>query len=62
MIIETKHSESEEGMEKDCARAVGQIDINQYARQFLKGYKTVLCYGAAFFEKECMIKRGESEL
>jgi len=57
IIIEVKHSISEDQMKKDCKTALEQIDIRQYAKIFLKGYKTILCYGVAFFEKECLIKK-----
>lgn len=57
IIIETKHSAGERQMEKDCGEALAQIDARQYAREFLKGYRVVLCYGIAFFEKSCLIKR-----
>ena len=57
LIIEVKHSKDEKDMEKDCRDAINQIDMQKYSRQFLKGYQTVLCYGAAFFEKECVIKK-----
>lgn len=55
IMIEVKHSRTAETMCKDCVKALEQINREQYARTFLKGYRTVLCYGAAFFEKECMI-------
>lgn len=42
---------------QDCENALAQIDTRQYAKQFLKGYQTVVCYGAAFFEKECLIRK-----
>ncbi len=56
LMIEVKHSRDRKSMEQACEDALEQIDVNQYARQFLKGYKSVVCYGAAFFEKECVIK------
>ena len=57
MLIEVKHSTSEEQLQQDCENALAQIDTRQYAKQFLKGYQTVVCYGAAFFEKECLIRK-----
>lgn len=30
-----------------------------YAQDFLDGYKTVVCYGMAFFKKRCLLKRME---
>lgn len=59
MIIEAKISDSRDQMEKDCMEAVDQIETRQYIRDFLRGYKTIVCYGAAFFKKECLIKRIE---
>ncbi len=55
IIIEAKHSKKEADMKKDCIGALKQIKLQQYFRTFLKGYKSILCYGAAFFEKECLI-------
>ena len=43
-------------MPKDCEAALEQIDREKYTIHLLKGYKTILCYGAAFFEKSCIIK------
>lgn len=57
IIIEAKHSESEQKLKADCRKALDQIDAKQYAKAFLKGYKTVLCYGAAFFEKSCLVQK-----
>lgn len=57
IIVEVKRSISEEQMEKDCREALQQIDLKQYAKKFLKGYKTVLCYGAAFYDKDCLIRK-----
>lgn len=59
IIIEIKHSHSYSALDKDCRNALDQIDARQYARQFMKGYRTVLCYGAAFYEKECRIRKIE---
>lgn len=55
VIIEIKRSKKEDAMEKDCKKALAQIHREQYARNLLKGYQQVLCYGAAFFEKSCLI-------
>ncbi len=57
LIVEAKHSKTEELMEKDCREALQQIDLKQYARKYLKGYKKVLCYGAAFHDKDCLIRK-----
>jgi len=55
IIIEVKHSRSESRMRADAEAALNQMDMRAYVQQFLKGYQTVYCYGAAFFEKECLI-------
>ena len=59
IIIEAKISESKEQIENDCMEAVNQIATRQYIRDFLDGYRTIVCYGAAFYKKECLIKRIE---
>ncbi len=61
MILETKISATRSDMEKDCQEAVDQIVTRQYVRDFLCGYKQVVCYGVSFFKKECMVKRIELE-
>ena len=57
IIIETKKSQKEADMEKDCKNALNQITARKYANDTrLKGYKTILCYGIAFFEKQALVK------
>lgn len=55
MIIEAKHSDSENAMAQDCDKAIKQLRDNQYALK-LTGYKQVLRYGIAFYQKQAMIK------
>lgn len=57
IIIEVKRSAVERDLEMDAEKAICQMDVKRYAQQFLKGYQTVVCYGAAFFEKMCVIKK-----
>lgn len=67
IIIEVKRSKGEKQMENDCRKALAQMEKRQYTRQdaghlaeeVLKGYEKVLCYGTAFFEKQCLIKSEE---
>jgi hypothetical protein len=59
LIIEAKHSKEKIAMEEDCKTAVNQILVRKYAYDFLDGYKEILCYGMAFFKKQCLIKRIE---
>ena len=60
MVIEVKRSKGEDRMEKDCLEAILQIKRRQYGREIMKGYEKVLYYGAAFFEKQCLIKAENS--
>lgn len=57
MIIELKHSGSESQMVHDCETALRQIDDRQYVRQFLKRFQTILCFGVAFYKKECLVRK-----
>lgn len=63
LVIEVKWSgQKSSNLQKECADALKQIREKQYTRQLqLEGYKTILCYGAAFQGKECLIQ-GESFL
>ena len=62
IIIETKRSRKESHMPDDCLNALKQIRPHEYASVLLKGYQTILCYGAAFFEKKCLIKLDVPEI
>lgn len=55
IIIEAKKSVRESDMETDCMEALEQIIRRKYA-QGLYGYKQIFCCGAAFFQKQAMIK------
>ncbi|MBR4027026.1 MAG: AAA family ATPase [Lachnospiraceae bacterium] len=59
LLMEVKHSKNENEMETDAKTALQQIDVKQYARQFLKGFRNVVCYGVAFCEKECIARKIE---
>lgn len=60
LVIEVKWSGKRENgisLEKECAAALEQIEKEQYKKNLeLEGYKTVLCYGAAFRGKTCLIR------
>ena len=58
ILIETKKSDSEDCMEKDCEEANAPILKQKYADS-LKGYTTVLCYGIAFFRKSALVRKLE---
>lgn len=59
-IFEVKHSSSFDNLEKDCDKALEQINIQKYDIDFLRVYKKVICYGISFYQKECLIKKKES--
>lgn len=59
LVIEAKRSKSREAMSQDCEAAVDQVQVKKYANEFLDGYKTVICYGIAFYRKQCLAKRIE---
>lgn len=59
LIIEAKHSKNEEDMKKDCELAIKQIKEGQYALN-LKGYRQVLRYGIAFYQKQALVKLARS--
>lgn len=55
-VIEVKISDSVDRMERDCQKALRQIEENQYALGIEKeGFKKVIRYGIAFYRKQCMV-------
>ena len=47
-------------LESECQEALDQIVKMQYARNLqIEGYRTVICYGAAFLGKDCLIRKAE---
>ena len=54
-VFEVKRSLSRESMDGDAEKALQQADSRKYGKD-LDGYKTVLFFGAAFFEKDALIK------
>lgn len=58
IVIEVKwYGKEGSYLEKECEAALKQIEAKQYTKNLLlEGYKTILCYGAAFFGKTCLIK------
>lgn len=56
IVIEAKWPGKESSLEAECREALAQIKKKQYARNLqIEGYRTILCYGAAFLGKECRI-------
>lgn len=54
ILIEAKKSETKEDMEKDCQKALQQIQTQGY-EEGLYGYEKVFCYGVAFFQKQAKV-------
>lgn len=59
VVFEVKYSKELSKLEKDCAKAVRQIDERMYSEEFKDDYTQVICYGIAFYKKRCMIGRKE---
>ena len=55
-IFEFKSAKSEEAMSKKCDEALEQIETRKYSFPFR--HNTVFKYGIAFYEKQCIVKKG----
>ena len=55
-VFEAKYSRKLEYLEKDCQKALDQINTKMYAKEFEDAYEEVLCYGIAFYKKRCLVK------
>lgn len=55
IIIEVKYAAKKSELVSAAENAVNQIEMKKYDEEFLNKYKKVICYGAAFWKKECMI-------
>ena len=44
-------------MERDCNRAIEQINKKMYASEYEDDYDEILCYGISFFKKRCFVKK-----
>ena len=60
IIIEAKKSVKEADLDKDLCEAIKQITTKKYA-EGLYGYKQILCYGVAFFQKQAKVKLLEND-
>ena len=56
IIIEAKKAENEDDMEKACQEGKQQIIQKQYVRG-LAGYRQILCYGVAFYQKTALVRK-----
>ena len=55
-IFEFKSAKSEETMNQKCDEALEQIETRKYSFPFR--HNTVFKYGIAFYEKQCIVKKG----
>lgn len=56
-IFEAKYSKTWKNLDKDCSRAISQINEKMYDREFEDNYDEVLCYGISFYKKRCLVKK-----
>lgn len=57
IVIEVKWPGNKSSLGTECEEALAQIKKKQYVRNLqIEGFQTILCYGAAFCGKECLIK------
>jgi len=58
MLFEVKHVKANETLEHACKAAIEQMQWRRYSEAFTKeGYRTVIGYGIAFKEKDCLIEQ-----
>ena len=63
IIMELKAAKTYRMLEKEAEDALTQIQKMSYDREFVEeGYETSIRYGIAFYKKNCMIKKMETEL
>ena len=55
IIVEAKKSKNKADLDRDCDRALKQIEDERYA-EGLDGYEQILGYGVAFFQKQAKVK------
>ena len=58
-IFETKRAQSRQQMESACLEALKQVEERQYDGDFLEDYDRVICYGIAFYRKQCRVRKKE---
>ena len=55
-VFEVKYSDRKIYLEKDCDRALEQIDVRQYTADLEEDFDDIWCYGIAFYKKRCLVK------
>lgn len=57
IVLELKVADSFQQMEKECQKALAQIEDKKYETELRKeGYNDIRKYGVCFYRKECMIR------
>lgn len=57
-VIEIKIAKLQENLPWECQKALGQIKEKQYDKKIRqRGFKSVFCYGIAFCQKSCLVKK-----
>ena len=54
-MFEAKRAGKKEDLPKKCGEALRQMEERGYGESFLEDYDDVLCYGIAFFRKQCRV-------
>ena len=58
-VIEAKWTDREFRLEEECEAALRQIEEKQYAVRIARaGFEKVGKLGIAFFEKQCLVRKG----
>ena len=57
VIFEAKYVKALDAMESACEAALQQIEEKKYAKEFEENYHPVLCYGIAFYKKQCLLRK-----
>ena len=55
-VFEAKYSRKLDDLERDCQKALDQIDTKMYAKEFEDTYDELLCYGISFYKKRCLVR------
>ena len=58
VLIEIKATNNKSAVKKEAQDAISQIIEKQYAQEYMNDpfIKGILCYGLAFYQKQCWIE------
>lgn len=57
VIFEAKYTMDKSKLADECEKAIRQIEDRKYAAEFEDSGNEMICYGVAFYKKECLIKK-----